>query len=71
MANISYYEPIYAIGFAAKKLQVSIPSLRQYEFEGLILSSKTDTGRRIYSEMEIDKVKCIKKMIQKHGLNFE
>lgn len=71
MVEISYYEPIYTIGIASVKLGVSVHTLRQYETEGLILSHKTKTGRRIYSEMEIDKVRCIKKMIQEQGLNFE
>ncbi|MEN8153806.1 MAG: MerR family transcriptional regulator [Acidobacteriota bacterium] len=71
MVEISYYEPIYTIGIASSKLGVSVHTLRQYETEGLILSHKTDTGRRIYSEMEIDKIKCIKRMIRDQGLNFE
>ena len=64
-------EPVYTIGVAAKKLDVSVHSLRQYEREGLILSFKTDTGRRLYSDPEIDKVRCIKRMVQEEGLNFE
>ena len=67
----SFYEPVYTIGIAAKKLGVSVHSLRQYEAEGLILSYKTPTGRRLYSDLEIEKVRCIKKMIQDEGLNFE
>ncbi len=71
MVEISYYEPIYTIGIAASRLGVSVHTLRQYESEGLILSHKTKTGRRVYSEMEIDKVRCIKKMIHEQRLNFE
>lgn len=70
-SGINYYEPVYTIGIASKKLGISPHSFRQYENEGLILSHKTETGRRIYSQMELDKVKCIKKMIQEQGLNFE
>ncbi len=69
--EINYYEAIYTIGIASDRLGVSVHTLRQYEAEGLILSHKTKTGRRIYSEMELDKVRCIKKMIQEQGLNFE
>ena len=68
--EIDYFEPIYTIGIAAAKLGVSVHTLRQYETEGLILSHKTSTRRRIYSEMEIEKVRCIKKMIREQGLNF-
>ncbi|MEN8222090.1 MAG: MerR family transcriptional regulator [Acidobacteriota bacterium] len=69
--DIGYYEPIYTIGIAADRIGVSVHTLRQYETEGLILSHKTSTGRRIYSEMELDKVRCIKNMVSEQGLNFE
>ncbi|MGE5341910.1 MAG: MerR family transcriptional regulator [Candidatus Omnitrophota bacterium] len=64
-------EPKYSIGTAAEMLNMSVHSLRQYENEGLILTSKTATGRRLYSDLEIEKIRCIKEMIQVQGLNFE
>lgn len=66
-----FYEPVYTIGVAAAKLGVSVHTLRLYEAEGLIITHKTETGRRLYSDLELEKVKCIKKMIQEEGLNFE
>ena len=66
-----FYEPVYTIGIAASKLGVSVHTLRLYETEGLIVTYKTATGRRLYSDLELEKVKCIKKMIQEEGLNFE
>lgn len=67
----SFSEPVYTIGVAANKLGVSVHSLRQYEREGLILPFKTPTGRRLYSDLELEKIRCIKEMIQDEGLNFE
>jgi MerR family transcriptional regulator, heat shock protein HspR len=64
-------EPGYTIGVAAEKLNMSVHSLRQYENEGLILTHKTATGRRLYSDLEIEKIRCIKEMVQTQGLNFE
>ncbi len=66
-----FFEPVYTIGVAASILGVSVHTLRLYETEGLIITHKTPTGRRLYSDLEIEKVKCIKKMIQGEGLNFE
>ncbi len=66
-----YLEPKYTIGVASNKLGISVHSLRQYEREGLILSFKTPTGRRLYSDLEIEKIHCIKKMLKEYGLNFE
>lgn len=63
-------EPVYTIGIAAERLGVSVHSLRQYENEGLVLPHKTDTKRRLYSDLDLEKIRCIKKMIQGEGLNF-
>lgn len=64
-------DPVYTIGVAADILNMSVHSLRQYEREGLILTYKTSTGRRLYSDLELEKIRCIKEMIQEQGLNFE
>ena len=65
-----FTEANYTIGITSKKLGVSVHALRLYEAEGFIIPVKTETGRRLYSDLEIEKVKCIKNMIQKEGLNF-
>jgi MerR family transcriptional regulator/heat shock protein HspR len=64
-------DPVYTIGVAAKLLGVSVHLLRVYEQEGLILSSRTPTGRRMYSDLEIEKVRCIRRMITENGMNYE
>jgi len=64
-------DPVYTIGLAAERLNMSVHSLRQYEREGLILTHKTSTGRRLYSDLELEKIRCIKQMVQEQGLNFE
>ena len=69
--NRRFTEPVYTIGIAAKKVGVSVHTLRLYESEGLIIPHKTETNRRLYSDLEIEKVKCIRSMIQDEGLNFE
>ena len=64
-------DPVYTIGIAARLLGISVPLLRTYEKEGLILSVRTDTQRRLYSDIEIEKVKCIRRMISENGMNYE
>jgi MerR family transcriptional regulator/heat shock protein HspR len=71
MPNHYYTEPIYTPGVAAKKLGISTHTLRLYEAEGLIIPFRTDTGRRLYSDLDLEKVKNIREMIQVHGHNFE
>jgi len=63
--------PVYTIGVAAKLLNISVSLLRIYEKEGLILSERTETGRRLFSDIELEKIKCIRRMIAEHGLNYE
>ena len=64
-------DPVYTIGVAANLLGVSVHLLRVYEQEGLILSERTPTGRRMYSDLEIEKVRCIRRMIKEEGMNYE
>ena len=70
MQQIINTDPIYAIGIAAKKVGVSVHLLRVYEREGLILTERTETGRRFYSDLELVKINCIRRMINEYGLNF-
>jgi len=67
----NFTDPVYTIGIAAKMVNLSVHSLRLYEAEGLIIPFKTETGRRIYSDLEVEKIKCIHSMVQEQGLNFE
>jgi MerR family transcriptional regulator/heat shock protein HspR len=63
-------DAVYTIGIAAKLVGVSVHLLRVYEKEGLILSVKTETGRRLYSDIEIEKIRSIRSMINENGMNF-
>ncbi len=63
-------EPVYTIGVASRILGVSVHSLRQYEREGLLVPHKTSSGHRLYSDLELEKVRCIRHMIHEKGLNF-
>lgn len=64
------YEPIYTIGIVAKMFGISVHTLRMYEAEGLILVHKTETNRRLYSQSDVDRIACIRKMIDEKGLNL-
>lgn len=63
-------ETKYSIGQAAKIAAVSVHLLRVYEQEGLIIPARTASGRRMYSDLELEKIACIRKMVQEYGLNF-
>ncbi len=63
-------EPVLSIGIAAKKLGVSPETLRLYEREGLVVSYKTSSGRRLYSDKDLEWIACIRRQITQEKLNF-
>ena len=65
------YNPLLTIGTVAKELDVAVQTLRLYEQEGLIIPHKTDTGRRMYSLHDLERLRCIRKMITENGLNLQ
>ncbi|MFC1669864.1 MerR family transcriptional regulator [Spirochaetota bacterium] len=67
----TFTDPVYTIGIAARMVGLSVHALRLYEAEGLIITHKTDTGRRLFSDLELEKIECIHSMVQEEGLNFE
>ena len=68
--QISDSEPTYSIGLAARKLGISVPTLRLYEKEGLIAPIRTGTKRRLYSLNDLRIIETIQHLIHVHGLNF-
>jgi MerR family transcriptional regulator/heat shock protein HspR len=55
--------PVFPISAAAKILNVSVHTLRMYEREGLIIPFKKSTKHRLYSQADIERIKCIRHAI--------
>ncbi len=55
--------PIYPISAAARILNVSVHTLRMYEREGLIIPFKKSTSHRLYSQKDIERIRCIRHAI--------
>ncbi|NOX88579.1 MAG: MerR family transcriptional regulator [Calditrichaeota bacterium] len=68
---VDYYEPVLTIGTVAKKIDVSVQTIRLYEQEGLVIPFKTDSGRRMYSMHDLDRLFCIRKMIAEDRMNLQ
>ncbi len=62
--------PIYPIGTAARMLGVSVQTLRLYESEGLIIISKSEGNQRIYSDSDIERLRCIRKAINEEKISI-
>jgi len=65
-----YKEPVYLISVVAKVLSIHPQTLRQYEREGLIVPSRTDGKMRLYSQMDIDRIKLILRLTRDLGVNL-
>jgi len=62
--------PLYPLRVAAELTGTSVYALRQYVDLGLIIPYKTDTNRRLYSKVDIERILCIRKYLDKQGLNI-
>lgn len=63
-------EPIYSITTASKFLKVCSATLRIWERKGLIKPSRIGKNRS-YSQSDIERLKYIKDLIQKKGVNIQ
>ncbi len=68
--TIKYKTPIYPIRTAAQLLGISVPTLRMYEKEGLIIPHKTAGNQRIYSEADLERLRCIRKAINESKISI-
>lgn len=59
------------IGSVARILGVSVQTLRMYERRGLILAQKSAGNQRLYSQSDIERLKCIRTSITKHKISIE
>ena len=65
-----YDEPVYLISIVAKILNIHPQTLRQYERENLISPSRSNGRVRLYSQMDIDKIKLILRLTRELGVNL-
>ena len=63
-------ERTHTIGEAADLLAVSVPTLRLYEREGLIIPARRTSRHRRYTEADLDHVRCIRRMITEEKLSI-
>lgn len=64
-------EPVMSIGTFSEKVGLSISAIRKYEKEGLLISHRSASGRRLFSYEDIDRVRLIQHAIKEVGLNIE
>jgi MerR family transcriptional regulator/heat shock protein HspR len=61
----------HKIGQVAQMLNVSVPTLRMYEREGILIPWKSSGGTRYFDDEDVQWIRCIRRMIVELGLNIE
>ena len=62
--------PVYSIGTVARMLNVSVQTLRMYETEGLLFPHKSIGKQRLYSDNDIERIRCIRKAINAEKISI-
>ena len=52
-------------------LDVSVETIRLYERRGLILAEKSKGNQRLYSDADIERLRCIRMAINDHKISIE
>src|SRR6266511_2539504 len=63
-------QPRYVISIAAQILGVHPQTLRLYEREGLVEPQRSGGRIRLYSERDIDRVRCVMRLTSDLGVNL-
>ena len=61
----------FTIGEAADILGVSVPTLRMYERQGLIIPLRRGSKHRRYSENDLERLRCMREMISREKISIE
>ena len=64
-------KPVYTISTAARLLGISIPTLRMYENEGLIIPFKKSSRHRLYSDLDLERIRCLRRAINGNKVGIE
>ena len=70
MANMDELKPKYTIKSVAQRVGLHEQSLRMYERKGLIQPQRSDGNIRLFSESDIERVRCIKRLVDDLGVNL-
>ena len=64
-------DPNYSISTAARLLGISVHTIRMYEKEGLIIPFKSSGNQRRYSDMDLERIRCIRRAINTDKVGIE
>ena len=62
---------VYTISVASHLISMHPNTLRKYDRTGLVKPSRTDGRRRLYSENDLLRLRIVKLLTERYGLNLE
>ena len=63
-------DPVYAISVAARLCEMHPQTLRLYERLGLVKPNRTDSRNRLYSEVDIERLRQIRRLTADLRINL-
>lgn len=63
-------ETLYSIGEAADVLAISIPTIRMYEREGLIIPIRRTSRHRRFSATDLERIRCLRRLINEEKVSI-
>jgi MerR family transcriptional regulator, heat shock protein HspR len=63
-------DTLFSIGEAADILGISVPTLRLYEREGLIIPIRKQSRHRLYSRTDLERIKSLRKNINEEKIGI-
>jgi MerR family transcriptional regulator/heat shock protein HspR len=70
MSTADYQRPRYMISIAAELVGMHPQTLRIYENKGLVRPGRTPGGTRLYSELDLERLRLIQRLTTELGLNL-
>ena len=61
--------PKYTLGIASRLTDIPVHSIRQYIDKGLLIPFRTETNRHLFSDVDIERLQCVKNFLDVQGLN--
>ena len=68
--SIETTSPVYTLSIAAGLSGIPVHSIRQYIDKGLIVPFRKESGRNLFSTVDIQRLKYIHKLLDDDGLNI-
>jgi MerR family transcriptional regulator, heat shock protein HspR len=70
MSTADFERPRYMISIAAELVGMHPQTLRIYESKGLVRPGRTPGGTRLYSELDLERLRQIQRLTTELGLNL-